>query len=57
MVNIVQVKGVKTFANKHKLKISRDFYENLDKEVENLLKSSINRAKLNNRNTLMSKDL
>ena len=37
--------------------VSGDFYEALDKEVEALIKKATERAKANNRKTVMAKDL
>ncbi|MAE42581.1 DUF1931 domain-containing protein [Candidatus Woesearchaeota archaeon] len=39
------------------LNISNDFYEALNKKVEELIKESCKRAKANNRNTLMGRDV
>lgn len=39
------------------LNISNDFYEALNKKVENLIKEASLRAKQNNRNTLMGRDV
>jgi histone H3/H4 len=39
------------------LNISSDFYEALDKKVEYIIKKACTRAKLNSRNTVMSRDV
>tara|TARA_B100001964_G_scaffold117150_2_gene130535 strand:+ start:3390 stop:3581 length:192 start_codon:yes stop_codon:yes gene_type:complete len=39
------------------LSIAEDFYEALNKKVEKLIEESSKRAKLNNRNTLMGRDV
>ncbi len=37
--------------------VAGDFYEALDKKVEELIKKATERAKANNRKTVMAKDL
>jgi len=39
------------------LNIAEDFYEALNKKVERLIQESSRRAKSNNRNTLMGRDV
>jgi len=39
------------------LSIAEDFYETLNKKVEKLIEEASKRAKLNNRNTLMGRDV
>ncbi len=39
------------------LNISTDFFEELNKKVEQMIKDACKRAKLNNRNTVMGRDL
>ena len=39
------------------LNISNDFYEVLNKKVEKLIEEACKRAKSNNRNTLMGRDV
>jgi histone H3/H4 len=51
-----QVKNHAKVDNKP-LNIAEDFYEALNKKVENLIGEAAKRAKLNNRNTLMGRDI
>ena len=39
------------------LSVSEDFYEALNKKVEKLIEEASKRAKLNNRNTVMGRDI
>ena len=39
------------------LNVAEDFYESLNKKVEKLIEEASKRAKLNNRNTLMGRDV
>ena len=39
------------------LNVAEDFYEALNKKVEKLIEEASKRAKLNNRNTLMGRDV
>jgi|TARA_B100001964_G_scaffold244968_1_gene329116 histone H3/H4 len=39
------------------LSVSEDFYEALNKKVEKLIEEASKRARLNNRNTLMGRDI
>ena len=43
--------------NEKELNVSTDFYEKLDVKVINLIREACKRAKENNRNTVMGKDL
>ena len=43
--------------NEKELNVSTDFYEKLDEKVVSLIKEACKRAKENNRNTVMGKDL
>ncbi len=50
---------IKNFAkiDGKQLNITEDFYDELNKKVEKLIEESSKRAKLNNRNTLMGRDI
>ena len=39
------------------LNVAEDFYEALNRKVEKLIEEACTRAKLNNRNTLMGRDV
>ncbi len=39
------------------LNVAEDFYEAINKKVEKLIEEASRRAKLNNRNTLMGRDV
>ena len=39
------------------LSVSEDFYDALNKKVEKLIEEASKRAKLNNRNTVMGRDI
>ncbi len=43
--------------NERALNVSTDFFEKLNKKVVELIKEACTRAKENNRNTVMGKDL
>jgi len=43
--------------NERPLNISADFYEKLNEKVVSLIKEACKRAKENNRNTVMGKDI
>ncbi len=43
--------------NERALNVSTDFYENLNQKIISMIKEACTRAKENNRNTVMGKDL
>ena len=51
-----QVKNYAKVDNKQ-LNVAEDFYEALNKKVDSLIEEASKRAKLNNRNTLMGRDV
>jgi len=51
-----QIKNYAKVDDKH-LSIAEDFYGALNKKVEKLIEEASKRAKLNNRNTLMGRDV
>jgi len=51
-----QAKALCTFNGKE-INVSGDFYEKLNKRVETMIKEACARAKENNRNTVMGRDL
>ena len=51
-----QVKNY-TIIGEKKLSVSSDFYDALDKKVAKLIEEACIRAKSNNRNTLMGRDI
>ncbi|MBN4049133.1 DUF1931 domain-containing protein [archaeon AH-315-M20] len=57
--NLVVRSQIKNYAkvDEKTLNISNDFYEALNKKVEKLIEESCKRAKENNRNTLMGRDV
>lgn len=60
MTNMVVIKAkIKEFAkyNDKKLNVSGEFAEELNEKVKNLINEACRRAKENNRNTVMKKDL
>lgn len=57
--NLVVRSQVKNYAkvDGNTLSISGDFYEELNKKVEKLIEEASKRAKSNNRNTVMGRDV
>jgi len=57
--NLVVRSQIKNYAkvDEKPLNISNDFFEALNKKVENVIKEACTRAKSNNRNTLMGRDV
>lgn len=57
--SIIVKSNVKNYAkiNERALNVSTDFYEKLNETVIELIKKSCKRAKENNRNTVMGKDI
>ena len=51
-----QAKGLAK-VNEKQLNVSADFYENLNKKVESIIKKASERAVANNRTTVMGKDV
>ena len=48
---------VKVFLQQNGVRVSKGLYEELDKEVRQLLLKAVKRANKNNRSTLMAQDL
>ena len=48
---------VKVFLQQNGVRVSKGLYEELDKEVRQLLLKAVKRANRNNRSTLMAQDL
>jgi histone H3/H4 len=55
-LKIVQVKAVKDFAREKGVRISQEFYEELDNKVISLLEEASKRCKANKRQTIMCQD-
>ena len=57
--SIIVRSNIKEYAkfNDRELNVSTDFYEMLNEKVISSIKEACKRAKLNNRNTVMGKDL
>lgn len=57
MTHIILKKNIKILINEQDLKVSKEFYNDFDLAVQDLLLKCCNRAKLNDRTTVMKKDL
>lgn len=57
--HLIVISNVKEHAkvNERALNVSADFYEKLNEKVISIIKESCKRAKENNRNTVMGKDI
>ena len=57
--NLVVRSQVKNYAkvDDKPLSVSEDFYEALNKKIEKLIEDAAKRAKANNRNTVMARDV
>jgi TRAP-type mannitol/chloroaromatic compound transport system substrate-binding protein len=57
MADYVVKKGIQDFARENDLMVASDFYDELDKHVEKLLKAAARRTTANRRKTLSPHDL
>lgn len=59
MPNVIVVSQIKNLAkvDDKPLAVATDFYEELNKKVEDIIKKACLRAKQNNRNTVMGRDV
>lgn len=57
--HIIKISNIKDYAkiNDRPLNCSADFYEKLNEKIISLIKEACKRAKENNRNTVMGKDI
>jgi len=56
LIVVSQIKNIAKIEDKP-LNVSSDFYEALNEKVKNIIETACKRAKLNNRNTVMGKDV
>ncbi len=56
-MSLIVKSKVQEFAKKHGLMVASDFYDALDKEVQNLIKAASKRTTENKRKTLKPYDL
>ncbi len=56
-MSLIVKSKVQEFAKKHGLMVASDFYDALDKEVQNLIRAAAKRTTANKRKTLKPYDL